>query len=79
MMAELIYLGIHKMTYNEILENLGEAEIAMVSMLFWNNHDGYKTPLPKNIHDYPFHPIWDELKAFQMGWLMCKNEYKIND
>ena len=65
------------MTYDELKEQLGETELAMVSMEFWFTHD-YPEVLPKHIGDKPEHPIWRELHAFQMGWLACKNRYKFN-
>ena len=66
------------MTYNEIREQLGEEEIAMVSMEFWMTHE-YPEPLDSTIHDKPDHPLWRELKAYQMGWLACKTHYKTNE
>jgi hypothetical protein len=65
-------------THTELLEVLGEADMAMISADFWFRRDHTK-PLPKNIHDLPDHSVWKELNAFQNGWLACKNFYKIRD
>ena len=63
-------------THSELMEVLGEAELAYVSLRFWSS---YTEVLPKNIRDHPDHPVWKELLAFQNGWLKCKQDYKIND
>ena len=64
-------------TTNELLEVLGEAEMARISADFWFSRDNPSFPV--NIHDYADHPVWKELNAFQNGWLACKNFYKIQD
>ena len=65
-------------THSELMEVLGEADMAMISADFWFNRDSTKF-IPVNIHDQPNHPVWKELNAFQNGWLACKNFYKIRD
>ena len=65
-------------TYEELLEILGESDMAMISADFWFNRDSSKF-IPVNIHDLPNHSVWKELNAFQNGWLACKNFYKIRD
>lgn len=65
-------------THSELMEILGEADIAMISAEFWFSRDEHKF-LPLNIDDLPNHPVWKELLAYQNGWLACKNFYKIRD
>jgi hypothetical protein len=65
-------------TTDELLEILGEADMAMISADFWFNRDNPKFTAI-NIHEHPNHPVWKELNAFQNGWLACKNFYKIRD
>lgn len=62
-------------THSELMEILGEADMAMISADFWFSRDN--PGFPGNINDYPDHPVWKELNAFQNGWLACKNFYKI--
>lgn len=60
-------------TDKELSENLVDGELACVSADFWLN---YTKPIGKlNPND----PVWDELKAFQAGWVACKQFYKINN
>ncbi len=66
-------------THSELMEVLGEAELAYVSHIFWTTRTSSGELLPKNISDHPDHPVWKELLAFQNGWLKCKQDYKIND
>jgi hypothetical protein len=65
-------------THSELMEVLGEADMAMISADFWFRRDCTKL-LPKNIDDLPNHLVWKELLAYQNGWLACKNFYKIRD
>lgn len=65
-------------THTELLEVLGEADMAMISADFWFNRNSTEL-LPKYINDKPDHPVWKGLNAFQNGWLACKNFYKIRD
>ena len=68
--------------HSELMEILGEAEMAYVSAEFWSNLLDVtiiEVPDGKNIRDYPDHPIWKELLSFQNGWLACKETYKIRD
>jgi hypothetical protein len=66
------------LTYDELKERLGgEGEIAYVSFEFWKTRQ--LSMLPEGtIHDHPEHPVWDELRAFQHGWLACQEYYEIN-
>lgn len=65
-------------TTNELLEVLGESEMAYISADFWFSRDN-KDFEPINLYEHPKHPVWKELNAFQNGWLACKNFYKIRD
>lgn len=63
-------------THSELLEVLGEGELASVSATFWL-HYNYRTDLVSNITNTP--KAYDDLRAFQNGWLACKEFYKIQD
>jgi hypothetical protein len=65
-------------THSELMEILGEADMAMISADFWFHRDSTEL-LPKHIGDHPKHPVWKELLTYQNGWLACKNFYKIRD
>jgi len=60
-------------TPDELLEILGEGELANVSMTFWLDYhdrlDPGKSTLPE---------AYAALLAFQNGWLACKEFYKID-
>lgn len=60
-------------TYEELLETLGEAEMARISMEFWMNY----CELLDNLSNDP--KTYQDLLAFQNGWLACKILYKIKD
>jgi len=64
--------------YEQLVEELGQSEMAMISLIFWTN---YSDPvlLPKNLHDHPDHPVWNQLNIFQNAWLLCKQEYNIKE
>lgn len=61
-------------THAELLEVLGEGELAYVSAEFWLNfHDRLdpgKSTLPET---------YAQLLAYQNGWLACKEFYNIRD
>lgn len=65
--------------YEELLDILGDGELAYVSMEFWMTRDTTSGVLPKYIQEHPNHPIWKELNTFQNGWAACKTFYKISD
>lgn len=60
-------------TDRELAEQLTEGELAFISAEFWRIHKPVRGPID------PDHRVWTELKAFQAGWLACKNFYKIRD
>lgn len=58
-------------THAELLELLGEGELAKASMVFWlNYHEQGK--LTEN-------EAFKALLVFQNGWLACKETHKISD
>jgi hypothetical protein len=61
-------------TTDEILEVLGEEEVAMISHDFWLKYHNRIVP-----GKTPPTASYAQLLAFQNGWLACKNFYKIND
>lgn len=61
-----------KLSHEQLLEVMGESELAFVSAAFWC---GY---LPI-IHGAKEDQLWEQLSAFQHGWLAAKEHYKIND
>jgi hypothetical protein len=62
-------------TYSELLDILGEGEIADVSATFWLHYHESKP----NTSNYLTETNFAALLAFQNGWLACKEAYKIND
>ena len=58
-------------TYEELLEILGEAELTSISMEFWMNYCELLDKLSNDPKAY------QDLLAFQNGWLACKDFYKI--
>ena len=60
-------------THSELLELLGEGELASVSLTFWLDYHDRLDP-GKSTTDEAF----AALLAFQNGWLACKETYKIN-
>lgn len=65
-------------TPDELLEILGEEDMAMVSADFWFRRNNTED-VSMRITDRQNHPVWKELRAYQNGWLACKNFYKIRD
>jgi hypothetical protein len=61
--------------YETLLKELGESEVANISADFWLSH---RNP-PKFRDVDPHHPVWDELRAFQLGWARCRKFYNIKD
>lgn len=61
-----------KLPHEQLLEVMGESELAFVSAAFWC---GY---LPE-YHKFAKDELWEQLAAFQHGWLAAKEHYKIND
>ena len=61
-------------THEELLEILGEAEIAYCSLVFWGQYHDRLDP-GKSTTDEAYASLLD----FQNGWLACKELYKIND
>jgi len=57
----------------ELAETLSDREHANICLSFWVKHKAIKGPIN------PDHPVWEELKAFQVGWVTCKEFYKISD
>lgn len=60
-------------TYDELVEAYGESEVAAVSFDFWLSKNTVITDMSDRSS------IWDALLAYQNGWFMCKEKYKIND
>lgn len=58
-------------THDELLELLGEGELANLSMTFWLKYH----PQGGMTEEEAF----TSLLAFQNGWLACKEFYKIRD
>ena len=58
-------------TDRELSEQLADGELGYVSAEFWERN----SVLGKM---NPDHPVWDKLKAFQAGWVACKEFYKIS-
>jgi hypothetical protein len=61
-------------TPEEIMEILGEEDVAMISQVFWlkyHNRIVPGKPVPT--------AAYAQLLAFQNGWLACKDFYKIRD
>jgi hypothetical protein len=61
-------------TSDEVLELLGEAEIAMVSLDFWIKYHDRLDPGKSTTDE-----AYASLLSFQNGWLACKDFYKIQD
>lgn len=61
-----------KLPHEELLEHMGESELAFVSAEFWCNYLPAENAGSKE-------SIWEQLSAFQHGWLAAKEHYKIND
>lgn len=57
----------------QLSEQLYDGELANISLTFWMQHAPVRGPMP------PDHPVWAELKAFQAGWVACKEFYSINN
>lgn len=55
-----------------LAEQFVDGELAKVSLMFWRLYD---KPI-SNIT--PDHPVWKELKAFQAGWITCRNYNMLN-
>ena len=61
-------------TSDEIMEILGEEDVAMISADFWFKYHNRIVPgKPQPAAAYA------QLLAYQNGWLACKNLYKIRD
>lgn len=61
-----------KLPHEQLLEVMGESELAFVSAAFWCEY------LPLD-HGATREQLWEQLLAFQHGWLAAKQHYKIND
>lgn len=61
-----------KLPHEMLLEKMGESEMAFVSAEFWCSY------LPQT-HKFAKDELWDQLAAFQHGWLAAKQHYKINE
>jgi hypothetical protein len=61
-------------TSDEIMEILGEEDVAMISADFWFKYHNRIVP-----GEIPLTPAYAQLLAFQNGWLACKDFYKIRD
>lgn len=57
----------------QLSEQLCDGELANISLTFWLQH----APVQGQMN--PDHPVWAELKAFQAGWVACKEFYSINN
>ena len=60
-------------TDKQLAESLVDGELAYISAEFWLN---YTKPIGKL---NPDDPVWEELRAFQAGWVACKQFYSINN
>ena len=61
-------------TTEQILELLGEEDMAMISMDFWLKYHNRIVP-----GKTPPTAAYAQLLAYQNGWLACKTFYKIRD
>lgn len=65
----------YMISYEDIIKIASDAELASISTDFWLAH---KKP-PKLKEVTPDSQVWVELRAFQLGWLRCKEYYAIKD
>lgn len=63
-------------TLETLCANVAEGELGYISTDFWHEYSG---GLPAFRDITPDHPIWEELRAYQWGWLRCKKFYNIKD
>lgn len=61
-------------TYEELLEQLGEGELANVSFTFWIDYHDRLDPSKSTTRE-----AYEALIMFQRGWLACKEQYNISD
>lgn len=66
-------------SYDTLIEELEDAELAGVSLDFWSLHENLQEINFSEAVADPNHPIWAELRAFQFGWARCKRFYEIKD
>ena len=57
----------------QLAEDLVDGELAYISAEFWRLHKPVRGPID------PDHRVWTELRAFQAGWVACKQFYSINN
>lgn len=61
-------------THEELLEILGEGELAHISLTFWIDYHDRLDPGRSTTPE-----AFEALLAFQNGWLACREMYKISD
>lgn len=61
-------------THRELLELLGEAELADISLSFWMGYSDRLDPGKSKTDE-----AWAALLGYQNGWLACKEAYNINE
>ncbi len=65
----------YMISYEDIIKIASDGELAGISMDFWLTH---KNP-PRLKEVSPDSQVWAELRAFQLGWLRCKEYYGIKN